>query len=209
LSSGDWLNACVAIERAFTAIQGLNFNKSKSKYIAKCVLPIIFLLIIISYIHDPISRELFDDEDESRIWCIVYYSSKLKIFDTFINIFHFLTPFIINFLSALIIITKVFKTRTKIQKNLKHKTLIYAEIKRHKHLLIAPCVLIILALPRLIISLLSRCMESARDPWLFLAGYYVSFLPSLLIIVVFVLPSEKYKDEFLRILRKKHFRCRQ
>ncbi|CAF4423203.1 unnamed protein product [Rotaria sp. Silwood2] len=209
LSSGDWLNACVAIERAFTAIQGLNFNKSKSKYIAKCVLPIMFLLIIISYIHDPIFRELFDDEDESRIWCIVNYSSKLKIFDIFINIFHFLTPFIINFLSALIIIIQVFKTRRKIQKDLKRKTLIYAEIKRHKHILIAPCVLIILALPRLIISLLSRCMESARDPWLFLAGFYVSFLPSLLIIVVFVLPSEKYKDEFLRILRKKRFPCRQ
>ncbi|CAF3226794.1 unnamed protein product, partial [Rotaria sp. Silwood2] len=114
LSSDDWLNACVAIERAFTAIQGSNFSKLKSKYIAKCVLPIIFLLTIISYIHDPKSRELFDDEDEPRIWCIVNYSRKLKIFYTFINVFHFLTLFIINFLSALIIIIQVFKTRSKL-----------------------------------------------------------------------------------------------
>jgi len=85
LSSGDWLNACVAIERAFIAIQGLNFNKSKSRFIAKRVILIIFFITIISYIHDSISRQLFKDEDEQRIWCIVNYSSKLKIYDKFIN----------------------------------------------------------------------------------------------------------------------------
>ncbi|CAF1407208.1 unnamed protein product [Rotaria sordida] len=95
LSSGDWLNACVAIERAITT---------------KRVIPIIFSLTILTYIHDPISRQLFDDEDEQRTWCIVNYSFQLKIFDRFINLFHFLTPFIINFLSGLIIIIKEFKT---------------------------------------------------------------------------------------------------
>ncbi|CAF4375480.1 unnamed protein product, partial [Rotaria sordida] len=94
-------------------------------------------------------------------------------------------------------------TRTKTQKKVKNKTLFYVQIKRHKHLIIAPCILILLALPRLIISFLSKCMESTRDPWLFLSGYYISFIPSLLIFVVFVLPSKKYKEEFLILIRKK------
>ncbi|CAF1291225.1 unnamed protein product [Rotaria sordida] len=181
LSSGDWLNACVAIERAITSL----------RYIAKCVIPIIFSLTILTYIHAPMSRQLFDDEDEQRTWCIVNYSFQLKIFDRFINLFHFLIPFIIDFLSSLIIIIQVFKTRTKTQKKVKNKTLFYVQINRHKHLIIAPCILILLALPRLIISFLSRCMESTHDPWLFFIGYYISFIPSLLIFTVFVLPSKK------------------
>jgi hypothetical protein len=203
LSSGDWLNACVAIERASTSIQGVRFNKLTSKYIAKRVIPIILLLTTVSYIHDPISRTLFDDKDEERTWCIVKYSSGLKIFDRFINLFHFSLPFIINFFSALIIIIQIFRIRSKSEKKLTRMTVLYAQIQRHKHLLISPCVLIILAVPRLIISFLSRCMESPRDPWLFLIGYYISFVPPLLIFIVFVLPSDKYKGEFLIVMRRK------
>jgi hypothetical protein len=202
VSSGDWLNACVAVERAFIAMKGVSFNKSKSKYIAKYVISILLLLIFVSYIHDPISRELFNDEEEERTWCIVKYSSKLKIFDRFINLFHFLIPFIINCLSALIIIIEVFRRRSKIQKKSTNQTILYVEIRRHKHLLISPCVLIILSLPRLIISLMSGCMESARNPWLFVISYYISFVPPLLIFVVFVLPSKIYKDQFLAAVGK-------
>jgi hypothetical protein len=50
-------------------------------------------LTSVSYIHDPIYRELFYDNDEERTWCIVNYSSNLKVFDTFITLFHFLLIF--------------------------------------------------------------------------------------------------------------------
>jgi hypothetical protein len=203
LCSVDWLNACVAIERALTAIQGVSFNKEKSRSMAKCIIPIVLLLIIVSYIHDPISRQLFHDEDEQRTWCTVNYSLKLKGYDTFINLFHFLTPFIINFVSALIIIIQVFRTRAKSQANVTRQSLLFAQIKRHKHLLISPCITILLVLPRLIISVTSRCMESPRDPWLLLTGYYISSVPPLLISVIFILPSEKYTDEFLTVIRRK------
>ncbi|CAF1353414.1 unnamed protein product [Adineta steineri] len=201
LCFGDWLNACAAIERAFTTIQGTHFSKSKSTYIAKYVIPTILCLITISYIHDPISRQLFDDEDEKRTWCIVKYSTSLKTFDKFINLFHFLAPFIVNFLSALVIIIQVFRTRARVYQKTSNVT-IYAQIKRHKHLLISPCILILLALPRLIILFTSRCMKSAQNPWLFLVGYYISFVPPLLIIPVFILPSTTYKKEFLGVIKK-------
>jgi len=208
LTTGDWFSACVAIERVFTAVQGISFNKSKSTFIAKRVIPIIFIVTIVSYIHDPITRQLIEDKDEERIWCIVNYSLKLKGYDRFINLFHFLTPFIINIISAVIIIVQVFRTRSKARKNASGVTL-YAEINRHKHILISPCVLILLAFPRLFISFISRCMESAHNPWLFLVGYYISFVPPLLIIFVFVFPSEKYREKFNTIINKMRRRIRR
>ena len=204
LSFSEWLNACVSIERAFTIMQGARFSKLKSKYIAKYVIWIILFVITISYIHDPISRQVFDDKDEERTWCIVNYSAKLKIFDRFINLFHFLIPFLINLVSALIIIIKAFRmrSRTKTKKKSAQKSVLYDAINRHKHILISPCILIILAVPRLIILLSFRCMESARDPWLFLIGYYISFVPTLLIFILFVLPSKNYTNEFLIVIRR-------
>ena len=204
LSFSDWLNACVSIERTFTIMQGVRFSKLKSKYTAKYVILIILFVITVSYIHDPISRQVFDDKDEERTWCILNYSPELRIFDRFINLFHFLIPFLINLASASIIINQAFRMRSKTKSKTKpaRKATIYDAIKRHKHILISPCLLIILGVPRLIILLSFRCMESARDPWLFLIGYYISFVPSLLTFVLFILPSTNYTDEFLTVIRK-------
>ena len=44
LATNDWLNACVAIERTFTVMNGANFNKKKSKKIAKRLIWIISFL---------------------------------------------------------------------------------------------------------------------------------------------------------------------
>ena len=60
-------------------------------------------------------------------------------------------------------------------------------------------------MPRLIISFLSECTESARDPDLYLARYFISFIPPLLVFVLFVLPSKYYRKEFkdtARAMRK-------
>ena len=106
LASSEWLNACVAIERMFNVIKGTSFNKEKSKEISKWVILIVFILTIITHIHDPLHRHLIDDFDidEKRIWCFVRYSSSLNIYNSFITLFHFLVPFSINFISALWII---------------------------------------------------------------------------------------------------------
>ncbi|CAF3815544.1 unnamed protein product [Adineta steineri] len=206
LSFGDWLYAAVAIERTLAATQGIHFDKTKSKYISKYVIPIILLLISLSYIHDPISRRIAHDiDDEQRTWCILEYSSSLKTYDKFINLFHVLTPFIINIFSAICITIQVFRIRVKTKKNSAYKKILYAQIQQHKHLLISPCTLILLSIPRLIISFLSGCMDSIRTPWLYLTGYYISFIPPLLIIILFILPSRTYKEEFVSIIRKINF----
>jgi len=81
----QWLNACVAIERAQTSIKGAKFYRRKSKQIAKYIIVGFLFLSISTNIHDSIHRRLLDDDDiqKKRIWCIVTYSSSIQIFNSF------------------------------------------------------------------------------------------------------------------------------
>jgi len=113
-----------------------------------------------------------------------------------VNIFHFCTPFVINLLSAIIIIIKTARLRTNLKNQENYRKIFFEQLRQHKHLLITSFLLIILAIPRLIISFVSGCMESAGDAWLFLIGYFISFIPPILTFVVFILPSKFYKKQF-------------
>ncbi|CAF1283353.1 unnamed protein product [Rotaria sordida] len=79
LAIRDWLNACVSIERTLTIRLEINFNKVKSKQIAKKIIFGIYLSVFASFIYDPVHRRLLEDTDEQRIWCIVRYSSSKQI----------------------------------------------------------------------------------------------------------------------------------
>jgi hypothetical protein len=194
-----WLNACVGMERAFNIVKGPQFDKKKSKRVAKYIIFILTLLMMITNIHDPIHRRLLDDgndyDDDKRIWCIISYSSRLQTFNTFLNMFHFFVPFILNIISAVIIIVMTARQRTHVGNNKSYRRILREQLYEHWHLLIAPIILAILAVPSLIISLVSNCIKSSGNSWLFLFGYFVSFIPPTLCLVVFVLPSKLYKKE--------------
>ncbi|CAF1390961.1 unnamed protein product [Rotaria sp. Silwood1] len=198
LSTNAWLNAYVGIERATNIRFGLQFNKKRSITMAKLITLLIVFLNITSAIHDPFYRRLIEDSVEQRTWCVVSYSSSfLKIYDTTIEMIHFLIPFSINIISALIIIIGT----TTIKSTVQHTTNYHQQFYIHKHLITSPIILICLALPRLVISYISTCMEPTRDPYLLLAGYFVSFVPSALTFIIFVLPSQTYKREFYRTMK--------
>jgi hypothetical protein len=202
LVSGDWFRACTSIERSINISQGINFNKSKSKKIAKWVIILVLIFVSCTHLHDPIHRRLIDDNEEQRTWCITKYSSSLKIFDLIVNIIHFSVPFLINLISAIFIIITAARGRLKAHKKLSYKHHLREQFQEHKHLLISSVVLVVLAIPRLYISLLSGCMKSTRDSWLYLIGYYISFIPSMLNFIVFVLPSKLYKAEFKKSIKR-------
>ncbi|UJR06644.1 hypothetical protein I4U23_010928, partial [Adineta vaga] len=204
LASSEWLNACVAIERTISAIQGVSFNKNKSKTRAKIMIFVVFILTTFTYIHDPFHRQLIDDLDgnQKRIWCFSNYSRSLTIYNSFIILFHFLIPFAINLISALLLILVVAHRRFKAESKQTFKQGLKLQFQQHKHIFIAPCMLILISLPRLIISFTSGCMRSAREPWLHLIGYFLSFIPTMLTFFVFVLPSSVYKSKFDTIIAK-------
>jgi Na+/H+ antiporter NhaD/arsenite permease-like protein len=129
-------------------------------------------------------------DNEKTLWCIVQYPSILHT----INIIHFMVPFIINLISVLVIIIMSARQQSALKKKKKYQEILKEQIHQHKNLLIGPCALAILAVPRLIISFASGCMESTSDSWLFLFGYFISLIPYLLTFILFVVPSNTYKD---------------
>jgi hypothetical protein len=207
VSINDWLTSCVSLDRSVNAYQGIYFNKEKSKKIAKWMILSVFILSICTHIHDPISRYLGDDEEEKRTWCLTGYSPILQIFDWIVNIIHISFPFLINLLSALLIIKYVTQTRSKVLKNQTYKEVLIEQFRQHKHLIISSLIIFILNIPRLIISLLSGCMKSPRNPWLYLIGYFISFMSSVSTFMVFVLPSETYRQQLKKSINR--FRCRR
>ena len=210
LNMDQWLNACAAMERSVATIQGVKFNKAKSKQVSKYIVVLLLILNIATTLQDPIHRDLFDDNDDEatggngnhRFWCIVRYHSRVQTFNSIINLLHFIIPFGINIISALIIIILTTRQRATARANLTHQQLLRNQLQEQKHLLITPVILVILALLRLILSFVSGCMKSARSPWLFLGGYFVSFVPPMLTFVIFVLPSKLYKREFHQTIRR-------
>jgi hypothetical protein len=198
LYMNQWLHAFVAIERATTTIKGARFSKKKSKKIAKLVIRIILILTIATNIHDPLHRRLIhekqnDDDDEIRTWCIVTYSSKLQTYSYIVHILHFIVPFLCNLIASIILITKKSEQQTHIRSNQTFKQLLQQQFFEHKRLFIGPFILVILAIPHLIISFISKCMKSANESWLFLMTYFISFIPSILNSLIFIFPSKFYK----------------
>ncbi|CAF1652549.1 unnamed protein product [Adineta ricciae] len=198
ISTNDWLYGCVAIERLLTVSQGVKFDQNKSKRFAKWISLCIFLMAILTHIQDPIHRQLIDDidVDQRRTWCIAEYSSALNVFNICIILFHFLVPFLINLISTIMIILLMARSRSTIQNLTTFNDHLKQQFHKYKHHLITLCLLLILTLPRLIVSFISRCMKSSTNPWLFLLGYFLSFIPSMMTFLVFVLTAEKYKEEF-------------
>jgi len=63
----QWLNASVAIERTISIMKKTNFDKTKSKLAAKCVIISLFLVITATCIHDPIYRDIIDENRNDDI----------------------------------------------------------------------------------------------------------------------------------------------
>jgi hypothetical protein len=226
-----WLNACVAVERAIHVSRGVNFNKDKSKRIARWITIILPLFVMITIIHEPIHRNLLEYttekyqskqyenwtnesmeyetannesekyETENHVLCVINYSRSVQDYNTVILFFHLIAPFVANLFSALYIIFGSARQRSVARTHQTYKEHVFEQLSEHKQLVISPVILLILSLPRLVISLVSRCVDASNNPWLYLCGYFISFTPSMLIFVVFVFPSELYMKTFKESLR--------
>ena len=208
----QWLNACVAFERTVCAIKGIRFDRSKSKQISKIMIIILIIFNIGTSIHDPIYRQLIDEEhsfeedDDSytpRLWCIINYKSTyLVTYNHVIHTFNFFAPFLINLLSAIVLIANKSRRRVNIQNRQTFFNIFREQFHEHRHLLFAPIILVLLAIPRLIMTYTTKCMESQCDVWLYLIIYFVSFIPPMLTLVIFVLPSKVYKKELGKTMQE-------
>ncbi|CAF1465911.1 unnamed protein product [Adineta ricciae] len=204
LHMDQWLTACIAIERVMTVIRGVHFEKDKSKTWAKKILIILLIAVMLTSLHDPLHRRLFEEQDNDnkrRIWCIVSYSPKMQTYNRIINTLHFFIPFLVNLISSIILITKKSHHHSSLQHPCSRRKTLCRQFAEHRHLLAAPVILFFLGLPRLFLSYVSKCMNSAKDSWMFLCGYFISFIPPMITFLIFVLPSKFYREEWRKSIR--------
>jgi len=147
--------------------------------------------------------------NEHIVLCVIRYSRSVQTYNTITLFIHLVAPFFVNLFSALFIIFGTARRRSTAKNNKKSfRELAVSQIREHKQLLISHFILLVLALPRLIISLVSGCVDPSENPWLYLCGYFISFTPPMLVFAVFVLPSELYrktfKDSITRWLQQIH-----
>jgi hypothetical protein len=192
----SWLNACVAIERAIAVARGVNFDTKKSKHVARWIILFLPLIVASSILHEPLHRQLFDDKEMHMVWCVTRYSSAVQYYNMFILLFHFFGPAILNLFSALFIIFGTIRRRSRIHTEQTFIEQLRRQLRAHKQILIIPITLVLLSSPRLIISLLSGCADVSRQSWFYLSGYFISFIPSVMVFIVFVIPSGSYKRLF-------------
>jgi hypothetical protein len=206
-----WLNACVAVERAMNVFKGVNFDKKKSKHFARGIILILPFCIIGTLIHELIYRRLFayppetdktsEDMIERYVSCITHYSSTAQNYNTAILFIHLVIPFLANLCSALFIIFGVARQRSVSRTGQTFSEHIREQFKEHKQLIISPVILLVLSIPRLIISLLPSCVKTSENLWSYLSAYFISFIPSMLIFIIFVVPSELYMKAFKQSLK--------
>lgn len=191
-----WFHACVAAERAIMVYKGVHFNKTHSRCAAWQITLLLPIFVAGSTLHEIFYRRLMTSKEHQYSRCVVNYPSEVQHYNTIILFLHFLVPFAANLLSALFIVFATANRRSASHIQSTYREQLYAQFIEHKQLLISPLILVILSLPRLIISLLSGCIEISRNSSWYLLGYFISFIPSLSSFIVFVMPSHLYRTQF-------------
>ncbi|UJR19214.1 hypothetical protein I4U23_022344 [Adineta vaga] len=201
LYTDSWLNASIALERLMTVKIGVSFNKLLSKRIARWTILFLPFVIMVSVIHEPIYRNLFEDKYEERRWCLFLYSRSLHTYHVLISLFHLLGPFSANLFSTIFIIIYTARQRRALQSKISYREHQWQQFMAHKHLIISSIILTILSTPRIIIAFLSGCVKASYNPQVYAAGYFISFVPSISIFIVFVMPSDFYKEQFKKSVK--------
>ncbi len=201
-----WFNACVAIERAVNVFKGIKFDKEKSKYFARRTIFILPFCIISTLMHELVYRRLFvyqtetgengEGTTEQYVSCVTHYSPAVQNYNTTILFFHLVAPFLANICSAFFIIFGAARQRSVARTNQTFSEHVRKQFNEHKQLIISPVILLVLSIPRLIISLLPGCVKISENLWLYLSTHFISFIPSMLIFIIFVIPSELYMRAF-------------
>ena len=202
---GNWLNACIAIERSYTAVHGLSFSK-RSRHVARKIIPWVFICNITILIPQIMYLHVFEDEIEGRSWCVIHYKSWLKKYTLGMTFVNYFGPLSIQILSTLVIIIATAYQRLSLHEDQSFRDQLKIKFIKYKQLVISPIIITALTLPHLIISVILDCRKSSDLFGFFLSGYFLSFIPAASIFIIYVIPSPLYREQIN--LRMKYFQRR-
>jgi hypothetical protein len=151
-------------------------------------------------VYPPETDKTSGDTTEQYTSCVTHYSPAVQDYNTAILFFHLVAPFLINLCSALFIIFGAARKRSVARTDQSFNEHVREQFREHKQLIISPMILLVLSIPRLIISLLPDGVKVSENLWLYLSAYLISFIPPMLIFIIFVVPSEFYMKTFKQSL---------
>ncbi|CAF0927911.1 unnamed protein product [Adineta steineri] len=82
-----------------------------------------------------IRRDLFDDYEERRVWCVLRYSQSIETYTMIVQYFHFIGPFLVNLIPAICIIVYITRLKTIIRSQFSYQQQL---LDHHKQLIISP-----------------------------------------------------------------------
>jgi hypothetical protein len=196
LYMNNWFNAFVATERIYTVAVAISFNKQSTKRVAKYVICCLPVTIIVLMIPQLIHLVVYDDEKEDRTWCVMRYLPWLQTYNLLMTSFHFVVPLLISLLSSIFIIITTARQQATTHRDRHCFEYLITKLKKYKHVLLSPFILITLSLLHVSITLSMDCKKSSNRFLFHLLGYFLSFTPSILVFIIFVLPSKTYRKIF-------------
>ncbi|CAF1538437.1 unnamed protein product [Adineta ricciae] len=115
----DWIIVCIAIERYVNVIKGASFEKTKSVWWAKRLVPFLTLIIICSSWHELFVHELIHDprSTSQNTWCIIKISSLwIKYYRLILNLFHLIIPGSIHLIATILLLNKTTQRKQTLEK---------------------------------------------------------------------------------------------
>lgn len=109
------------------------------------------------------------------------FTAIISIYNHTNIVIHYSVPFLINLLSAIILIVLITRHRIHTNKKKTYSQVLREQIARQKELFIPPLIIIISALPQLIVSFNFACTELniAWQRYVLTVAYFLSYLPQI------------------------------
>jgi hypothetical protein len=210
-----WILGMVTIERVYVTWY-LKGAWLKSPRTAKWIIAIIIIGIITFNIHEILYYQSIEDpksiDVNNSTLCVTSYPSAVAIYNQINIILNYILPLLINFLSTIILI--ILTTRKRATATKKNKDHLHADAKTkstfrtyadllivHKELILAPSITMLpqlFSLPQFILSFTLACQEFniSWQRYLLITSYFLTYLPQVLLYVLYISPSTFYKNEF-------------
>jgi hypothetical protein len=195
-----WLLSLITIERLYLVLYPTATLLRKP--IVAIGLGIITIMIVFGmHIHEIFYYTIVKDANNSTLCVIDFVEAHILRYDRVTVLFHSLAPFIIQTISITSLIVLLTRIRTKANKRQNFNSfnhLLSKQFREQKELYINPAVIILSALPQIILSFSLACTEfsSSWKRYVLLITYFLSYFPQMLSLILHVLPSSLYSDEF-------------
>jgi hypothetical protein len=198
ISVCDWLTVCIASERTVHVIKGVKFNKQLSVRLVKFIFPLLVSLLVLFSLSQLFNRTLISDpRNNDRLWCVIKYPHTwLQSYEVVLNLINTIVPFFVNFLSGIVVLVTFVRIKQRTNTQTRYENLLMKQVRRNKHLIISPLLMIVFNLPLFIVLLVIKCIQSRAQLYVSTVAYFLAFVLFTATFAIFILPASSYKKIF-------------